>query len=140
MHSSRRLHGSGWLVGAGVARGSIEQEAGVPVEKVISHPLYNGSSLDYDIALMKLRVPLNFSDAIRAVCLPPSHRDLFPGTPCWVSGWGYTRPDQANETLKEALVPLISTRRCNSSCMYEGELTARMLCAGYPQGKIDACQ
>ncbi|XP_032057636.1 transmembrane protease serine 5 [Aythya fuligula] len=138
----RQLHGSGWLVGAGVARGSIEQEAGVPVEKVISHPLYNGSSLDYDIALMKLRVPLNFSDAIHAVCLPPSHRDLFPGTPCWVSGWGYTRPDQAQltETLKEALVPLISTRRCNSSCMYEGELTARMLCAGYLQGKIDACQ
>uniref|UniRef100_A0A8C3CN88 Transmembrane serine protease 5 n=1 Tax=Cairina moschata TaxID=8855 RepID=A0A8C3CN88_CAIMO len=142
LHSSRQLHGSGWLVGAGVARGSIEQEAGVPVEKVISHPLYNGSSLDYDIALMKLRVPLNFSDAIRAVCLPPSHQDLFPGTPCWVSGWGYTRPDQAQltETLKEALVPLISTRRCNSSCMYEGELTARMLCAGYPQGKVDACQ
>ncbi|XP_068515381.1 transmembrane protease serine 5 isoform X2 [Anas acuta] len=109
LHSSRRLHGSGWLVGAGVARGSIEQEAGVPVEKVISHPLYNGSSLDYDIALMKLRVPLNFSA-------------------------------QLTETLKEALVPLISTRRCNSSCMYEGELTARMLCAGYPQGKIDACQ
>ncbi|XP_035202107.1 transmembrane protease serine 5 isoform X4 [Oxyura jamaicensis] len=138
----RRLHASGWLVGTGVARGSIEQEAGVPVEKVIYHPLYNGSSLDYDIALMKLRVPLNFSDAIRAVCLPPSHRDLFQGTPCWVSGWGYTRPDQAQltETLKEALVPLISTRRCNSSCMYEGELTARMLCAGYPQGKIDACQ
>uniref|UniRef100_A0A8B9EBI2 Transmembrane serine protease 5 n=1 Tax=Anser cygnoides TaxID=8845 RepID=A0A8B9EBI2_ANSCY len=129
----RRLHASGWLVGAGVARGSIEQEAGVPVEKVIYHPLYNGSSLDYDIALMKLRIPLNFSDAIRAVCLPPSHRDLFQGTPCWVSGWGYTRPDQA-------LVPLISTRRCNSSCMYKGELTATMLCAGYPQGKIDACQ
>ncbi|XP_035202104.1 transmembrane protease serine 5 isoform X1 [Oxyura jamaicensis] len=142
VHSYRRLHASGWLVGTGVARGSIEQEAGVPVEKVIYHPLYNGSSLDYDIALMKLRVPLNFSDAIRAVCLPPSHRDLFQGTPCWVSGWGYTRPDQAQltETLKEALVPLISTRRCNSSCMYEGELTARMLCAGYPQGKIDACQ
>ncbi|XP_066837492.1 transmembrane protease serine 5 [Anser cygnoides] len=237
VHSYRRLHASGWLVGAGVARGSIEQEAGVPVEKVIYHPLYNGSSLDYDIALMKLRIPLNFSgkmllwppptckegpqplwapggsmpsstmlpavpgkvavgaeasrglvqgcftsicgaeqlcrlssagwqlhslgcactawprcpgahhvpfpaDAICAVCLPPSHRDLFQGTPCWVSGWGYTRPDQAQltETLQEALVPLISTRRCNSSCMYKGELTARMLCAGYPQGKIDACQ
>lgn len=39
------------------------------------------------------RVPFP-ADAIRAVCLPPSHRDLFQGTPCWVSGWGYTRPDQ----------------------------------------------
>uniref|UniRef100_A0A8C9FE76 Transmembrane serine protease 5 n=1 Tax=Pavo cristatus TaxID=9049 RepID=A0A8C9FE76_PAVCR len=124
---------SGWTVRAGVTHGSAKQEAGVPVERVISHPLYNDNSLDYDIALMKLRVPLNFSDTIGALCLLPSHQDLLPGTPCWVSGWGYTRPDQA-------LVPLISTQRCNSSCMYAGELTARMLCAGYPQGKIDACQ
>uniref|UniRef100_A0A8C3LPB8 Peptidase S1 domain-containing protein n=2 Tax=Chrysolophus pictus TaxID=9089 RepID=A0A8C3LPB8_CHRPC len=133
---------SGWTVRAGVTHGSAKQEAGVPVERIISHPLYNDNSMDYDIALMKLRVPLNFSDTIGALCLLPSHQDLLPGTPCWVSGWGYTRPDQAQltETLKEALVPLISTQRCNSSCMYAGELTARMLCAGYQQGKIDACQ
>ncbi|NXI59743.1 TMPS5 protease, partial [Chloroceryle aenea] len=143
VHSYRRLQASAWLVFAGVTtHGSIKQEAGVSVEKIIYHPLYNDSSLDYDIALMKLQVPLNFSDAIRAVCLPPSHQDLFQGTQCWVSGWGYTRPDQAQvtETLKEALVPLIGSKRCNSSCMYAGELTARMLCAGYPGGKIDACQ
>ncbi|XP_075377306.1 transmembrane protease serine 5 [Mycteria americana] len=143
VHSYRRLQASAWLVFAGIiTHGSIRQEAGVSVKKIIYHPLYDDNSLDYDIALMKLQVPLNFSDAIRAVCLPPSHQDLFQGTQCWVSGWGYTRPDQAQvtETLKEALVPLIGTKRCNSSCMYAGELTARMLCAGYPRGKIDACQ
>ncbi|KAF1453682.1 Transmembrane protease serine 5, partial [Spheniscus demersus] len=144
VHSYRRLQASTWLVFAGIiTHSSIKQEAGVSVKKIIYHPLYNDNSLDYDIALMKLQVPLNFSaDAIRAVCLPPSHQDLFQGTQCWVSGWGYTRPDQAQviETLKEALVPLIGTKRCNSSCMYAGELTARMLCAGYPHGKIDACQ
>ncbi|XP_074417246.1 transmembrane protease serine 5 [Larus michahellis] len=143
VHSYRRLQASAWLVFAGIiTHGSIKQEAGVSVKKIIYHPLYNDSSLDYDIALMKLQVPLNFSGAIRAVCLPPSHQDLFQGTPCWVSGWGYTRPDQGQvtETLKEALVPLIGTKRCNSSCMYAGELTARMLCAGYLRGKIDACQ
>ncbi|XP_010080959.1 PREDICTED: transmembrane protease serine 5-like, partial [Pterocles gutturalis] len=137
------LQASAWLVFAGViTHSSIKQEAGVPVKKIIYHPLYNDNSLDYDIALMKLQVPLNFSDAIRAVCLPPSQQDLFPGTQCWVSGWGYTRPDQAQvtETLKEALVPLIGTKKCNSSCMYAGELTARMLCAGYLHGKVDACQ
>ncbi|NWS62762.1 TMPS5 protease, partial [Chunga burmeisteri] len=143
VHSYRQLQASTWLVFAGVVtHGSIKQEDGVSVKKIIYHPLYNDSSLDYDIALMKLQVPLNFSDAVRAVCLPPSHQDLFQGTPCWVSGWGYTRPDQAQvtKTLKEALVPLIGTKRCNSSCMYAGELTARMLCAGYLQGKTDACQ
>lgn len=37
-------------------------------------------------------------------------------------------------------MPLISTERCNSSCMYNGALTPRMLCAGYKEGKVDACQ
>ncbi|NXX52770.1 TMPS5 protease, partial [Scopus umbretta] len=144
VHSYRRLQASAWLVFAGViTHGSIKREAGVSVKKIIYHPLYDDNSLDYDIALLKLQVPLNFSaDAIRAVCLPPFHQHLFQGAPCWVSGWGYTRPDQAQvtETLKEALVPLIGTTRCNSSCMYAGELTARMLCAGYLHGKVDACQ
>ncbi|XP_009074350.1 PREDICTED: transmembrane protease serine 5 [Acanthisitta chloris] len=133
-----------WIITAAhcVHSSSIRQEVGVAVKKIIHHPLYNDNSLDYDIALMKLRVPLNFSDAIRAVCLPPSHQDLLQGTQCWVSGWGYTTPDQAQVTvtLKEALVPLIGSRRCNSSCMYAGEITARMLCAGYLQGQVDACQ
>lgn len=123
------------------------------------------------------------ADAIRAVCLPPLQQDLLQGTQCWVSGWGYTSPDQGElpsrpccsalpgassfvptapiqpfpwqllppgssfslpgqvaGTLKEALVPLIGTKRCNSSCMYRGELSARMLCAGHPQGRVDACQ
>ncbi len=44
------------------------------------------------------------------------------------------------EVLKEAPVPLISTKKCNSSCMYNGEITPRMLCAGYKEGKVDACQ
>ncbi|XP_056365615.1 transmembrane protease serine 5 [Oenanthe melanoleuca] len=91
---------------------------------------------------MRLRVPLNFSGAIRAACLPPPPQDLLQGTPCWVSGWGSTTPGQAQMagTLKEALVPLIGTRRCNSSCVYKGELTGRMLCAGHLQGRVDACQ
>ncbi|XP_064029161.1 transmembrane protease serine 5 [Pogoniulus pusillus] len=143
VHSSRPLPASPWRVLAGmVSHSSVGQQAGVPVQKVISHPLYNGSSLDYDIALLKLQGPLRFSDAIRAVCLPPLQQDLLQGTQCWVSGWGYTRPDQGQVagTLKEALVPLIGTKRCNSSCMYRGELSARMLCAGHPQGRVDACQ
>ncbi|XP_049655529.1 transmembrane protease serine 5 isoform X2 [Accipiter gentilis] len=100
VHSYRWLPASAWLVFAGViTHGSIKHEAGVSVKKIIHHPLYNDSSLDYDIALMKLQVPLNFSDAIRAVCLPSSHWDLFQGTQCWVSGWGYTRPEQARALL-----------------------------------------
>lgn len=38
------------------------------------------------------------------------------------------------------MVPLLSTHLCNSSCMYGGALTHRMLCAGYLDGRADACQ
>ncbi|NXY49086.1 TMPS5 protease, partial [Ceuthmochares aereus] len=95
VHSYRQLQASAWLVFAGIiTHRSIKEEAGVSVKKIVYHPLYNDSSLDYDIALLKLQVPLNFSDAICAVCLPPSPQDLFQGTQCWVSGWGYTSPEQ----------------------------------------------
>uniref|UniRef100_H3BGS8 Granzyme M n=1 Tax=Latimeria chalumnae TaxID=7897 RepID=H3BGS8_LATCH len=82
------------------------------------------------------------TDIIRPVCLPGINQEFPGGTQCWISGWGYTRPDNFHipDTLKEASVPLISTKKCNSSCMYDGEITPRMLCAGYPEGKTDACQ
>lgn len=53
-----------------------------------------------------------------------------------VSSFSVHSPD----TLKEAPVPIISTKKCNSSCMYNGEITPRVLCAGYTEGKVDACQ
>uniref|UniRef100_A0A452GQ31 Uncharacterized protein n=1 Tax=Gopherus agassizii TaxID=38772 RepID=A0A452GQ31_9SAUR len=142
--SYRRPQVSSWLVFAGIiAHVSVPQQAGAAVEKIIYHPRYDDRTHDHDIALMKLTTPLNFSNAVRAVCLPQYYQDFPHGTHCWISGWGYTTPEhgkQLQEMLKEAVVPLISTKKCNSSCVYSGELTPRMLCAGYLDGKVDACQ
>uniref|UniRef100_A0A674JL88 Transmembrane serine protease 5 n=1 Tax=Terrapene triunguis TaxID=2587831 RepID=A0A674JL88_9SAUR len=138
--SYRRPEVSSWLVFAGIiAQVSVPQQAGAAVEKIIYHPRYDDRSHDYDIALMKLTAPLNFSGET----LLFSHLPLqdFPhGTHCWISGWGYTRPEHGEQLQEKAIVPLISTKKCNSSCMYSGELTPRMLCAGYLDGKVDACQ
>ncbi|KAF7218649.1 transmembrane protease serine 5-like [Nothobranchius furzeri] len=177
VHNYRLPQVSSWMVYAGiVTRSSAKtaQLAGYAVEKIIYNKNYNHRSHDSDIALMKLRRPLNFSDTIRPICLPQFDYDLPGGTQCWISGWGYTQPDggklsfhsqycntvlerdvhiykvtfmhlfppsvHSPDTLKEAPVPIISTKRCNSSCMYNGEITPRMLCAGYTEGKVDACQ
>ncbi|XP_025063451.1 transmembrane protease serine 5 [Alligator sinensis] len=143
VHSYRHLPVSRWQVFAGLVTQAVGWQAiGAMPGSILSHPHYNDSSHDYDIALVKLRTPLRFSDAVHAVCLPPYHQDLLAGTACWISGWGYTQPGHAHiaETLKEALVPLISAKKCNGSCMYSGELSPRMLCAGYLDGKVDACQ
>lgn len=53
----------------------------------------------------------------------------------WVSPTAHS-----SDTLQDAVVPLLSSRLCNSSCMYSGALTHRMLCAGYLHGRADACQ
>ncbi|XP_038159297.1 transmembrane protease serine 5 isoform X1 [Cyprinodon tularosa] len=145
VHNYRLPQVSSWVVYAGIVTRSsatIAQNAGYVVEKIIYNKNYNHRSHDSDIALIKLRRPLNFSDTIRPICLPPYDYDLPGGTQCWISGWGYTQPDGVHSpaTLKEAPVPIITTKRCNSSCMYNGEITPRMLCAGYTEGKVDACQ
>uniref|UniRef100_A0A3Q2NTE6 Transmembrane serine protease 5 n=1 Tax=Fundulus heteroclitus TaxID=8078 RepID=A0A3Q2NTE6_FUNHE len=145
MHDHYRLpQVSSWVVYAGIVTRSaakIAQQAGYGVEKIIYNKNYNHRSHDSDIALMKLQRPLNFSDTIRPICLPPYDYGLPGGTQCWISGWGYTQPDvHSPDTLKEAPVPVISTKKCNSSCMYNGGITPRMLCAGYTEGKVDACQ
>lgn len=46
----------------------------------------------------------------------------------------------SSDMLQDTVVPLLSTQLCNSSCVYSGALTPRMLCAGYLDGRADACQ
>ncbi|XP_019729768.1 transmembrane protease serine 5 isoform X1 [Hippocampus comes] len=174
VHNYRLPQVSSWAVHTGVVTRSLPkttEPTGHAVEKIVYNKNYNHVSHDSDIALMKLRTPLNFSDTVRPVCLPQFDYDPPGGTQCWISGWGYTQPDggeegvtlrqtsatgaahteelwclcaflsvHSSDTLKEAPVPIISTNKCNSSCMYNGEITPRMLCAGYSEGKVDACQ
>ncbi|XP_055963656.1 transmembrane protease serine 5 [Sorex fumeus] len=134
---------SSWRVHVGlVSLSAIRPHQGAVVEKIIPHPLYSARNHDYDIALLRLQTPLNFSDSVGAVCLPAEDRHFPAGSQCWVSGWGHTDPSHthSSDTLQDAPVPLLSTRLCNSSCVYGGALTARMLCAGYLDGRADACQ
>ncbi|CAN2388265.1 Transmembrane protease serine, partial [Pristimantis euphronides] len=144
VHNYRSPQLSSWSVLSGIVSHSpVKQQASSSaVEKIIYHQKYDDRTHDYDIALMKLEKPLNYSDSIRPVCLPQYEQDLPAGSECWVAGWGYTHPDNTHmpRSLKEAMVPIISTRKCNSSCIYDGDITPRMLCAGYLHGKVDACQ
>ncbi|XP_063797834.1 transmembrane protease serine 5-like [Pseudophryne corroboree] len=142
VHNYRSPQLSSWSVLSGIVSHSPVRLKTSAVEKIIYHQKYDDRSHDYDIALMKLEKPLNYSDSIRPVCLPQYDQDLPAGSECWISGWGHTQPDNTHmpHSLKEAMVPLISTKKCNSSCIYDGDITPRMLCAGFLDGKVDACQ
>ncbi|XP_006890930.1 PREDICTED: transmembrane protease serine 5 [Elephantulus edwardii] len=143
IHSFRLSRLSSWRVHAGlVSHSAIRPHQGAVVERIIPHPLYSAQNHDYDVALLRLRTPLNFSDTVGAVCLPAQEQHFPRGSHCWVSGWGHTDPSHSHssDTLQDTVVPLLSTHFCNSSCVYGGALTPRMLCAGYLDGRADACQ
>ncbi|XP_045411347.1 transmembrane protease serine 5 [Lemur catta] len=156
MHSFRLSRLSSWRVHTGLlSHSAVRPHQGAMVERIIPHPFYSTQNHDYDVALLRLQTPLNFSDTVGAVCLPAEEQHFPRGSQCWVSGWGHTDPSHSesaprpfsvspsahsSDMLQDTVVPLLSTRLCNSSCVYSGALTPRMLCAGYLDGRADACQ
>lgn len=47
---------------------------------------------------------------------------------------------QSVNQLRQAEVKIIGTNICNREEVYNGAITPGMVCAGYLEGKIDACQ
>jgi V8-like Glu-specific endopeptidase len=66
----------------------------IPIEKIIPHPLYNPNnpSKHHDIAILKLKEKVQFSDFIQPICLPTPDLDkgLRMGQEQVVCGWGKT--------------------------------------------------
>lgn len=57
-----------------------------PVSHIILHPGYVDAGFLNDISLLRLREPVQFSDFVRPVCLPPA--PIRDGRLCTVVGWG----------------------------------------------------
>lgn len=57
------------------------------VSKKIVHPKYNFYTYEYDLALVKLELPLEFAPHISPICLPATD-DLLIGQNGTVTGWG----------------------------------------------------
>ena len=66
----------------------VGNEEVVTLSRIIKHPLYDSVTFDYDIALLKLSKPVNYTRYIRPACLPPSDFKLEAGANTFVSGWG----------------------------------------------------
>jgi len=71
------------------------------IQRFIIHPEYNSKTVDNDIALIELAVPLNFSAysnsrLVRPVCIPTtSEEEFYVSKTGVVSGWGITTPKTA---------------------------------------------
>ncbi|KAJ8289762.1 hypothetical protein GJAV_G00005060 [Gymnothorax javanicus] len=109
------------------------------IKRIITHPDYNQMTYDYDIALLELSQPLEFTNTIHPICLPDRTHVFPPGMTCWVTGWGTMREGgRTARILQKAQLKIINDTVCN--VVTEGQVTSRMLCSGFLSGGIDACQ
>ena len=139
------------------------------VEEVIVHESWNPATIDYDIALLKLKTPLN----LPVVQLEDGSADTDTGAGTGI-GWGLMADGSSPVHLLEGQIDLVPSETCNEGLkgyaradfsrwlgdlasfhpLREGaltqaldviseglsdRLTERMMCAGTKSGQIGAC-
>jgi len=130
---------SSYLVKLGVFNHAKNDEPGEEVlglSEIHMHPNYDAGRQccsPYDIALLKLSKPVEYSDHISPVCLPVEQDDEVPpsGASVVSIGWGLTAPAEreANPTLRQVFSPLVSNEECNRG--NQGNVDEKvMFCAG----------
>lgn len=70
--------------------GKCTRSIDIPIVKMIPHPNYALHSSLHDIALLRLKSTIKFSDSIRPICLPPVqfHHKNYDNFPLTIVGWG----------------------------------------------------
>jgi len=116
-----------------------------------THPDYDEETTDNDIALLRLKSPIDLDSCqqCQAISLVTSDNEstvMPPGTEAQVSGWGNTIGGENIEELtnfdEELLWASLYITDCTDSpSLYEeNEITNNMFCAGVTDFDTDACQ
>uniref|UniRef100_A0A8C6VMJ7 Peptidase S1 domain-containing protein n=1 Tax=Naja naja TaxID=35670 RepID=A0A8C6VMJ7_NAJNA len=118
------------------------------LSQVAVHENYTGDGSSGDIALAQLEQPVHFTQGILPACLPDAKIQFTKGSLCWVTGWGspMNQERKSPKTLQQVQLPLIDTMTCDA-LFHIGtnispttrEIQDDMFCAGYAEGKKDAC-
>ncbi|KRZ96746.1 Transmembrane protease serine 9 [Trichinella sp. T8] len=106
----------------------------IPVKNFVLHPEYKGNTLN-DIALLKLKEKILYTDKTRPACLPNKDEEPSEGELCYASGWG--SPFSGTEdsaVLKMAAIPIQTKEKCNLA----GGIATRF-CAGGSFGGHGIC-
>ena len=147
-HCLPGMSAAGIEVLAGVTSLGEPGSTRVAVQEIISHPQYDDSTLENDIALLKLATPLDLSGAEKTLIALPfaEQSSSWPaaGDPATVSGWGNTSTTSAaySADLMAVVVDVLtdpSETQCGSYPT-NGYLPEQMLCAAEISLGKDSCQ
>ncbi|XP_013780571.1 clotting factor B-like [Limulus polyphemus] len=119
------------------------------VKSIKKHERYTSKQVYHDIAVLKLRRKITFTDNIRPVCLPkPSFvKQNFEGRTVVVTGWGQTSLNRTlpSKVLRQISIPIVGKKQCQDSYssltqdQFPRGITVGFICAGTPQGEKDSC-
>lgn len=113
------------------------------VSRIIMHPRYRHPTKDNDIALLKLKEPLELGSRIRPIPLISTAEEaaLDANSSVTVTGWGATvSGGDTVRTLRFVDVNYVPRSVCNKPLSYNNKITANMMCAGKETGERDSCQ
>ncbi|XP_061482651.1 coagulation factor X-like [Rhineura floridana] len=112
------------------------------VDKIYVHQKFIPETYDYDIALIQLKTPIQFSRNVIPACLPTAdfaNQILMRQRKGTVSGFGRTHErGRVSATLKVVQLPYVERHICKLSSNFP--ITENMFCAGYSSLTQDACQ
>ncbi|NXB83232.1 FA10 factor, partial [Vidua chalybeata] len=112
------------------------------VDKIFVHSKFIVETYDNDIALLKVKEPIRFSEYVIAACLPKAdfaNEVLMNQKSGRVSGFGREfEGGRTSKKLKVLEVPYVNRNTCKQSTNLA--ITENMFCAGYDTEQKDACQ
>ena len=77
---------------------------------------------------------------MQPICLPGPNKVFNETDQCRITGWGSSKKSGYRKAeLHEGTVKLVSKTICNSPKSYDGNIHSRIICAGYADGRVDAC-
>ena len=111
------------------------------VSEIHIHPEYHVVRIRYDLALLKLSDPVDFTvlPHVRPICLPTG-TESYAGYPAIVTGWGRTSSTTGtSRVLLEADVTIVSNTECKASGHSSHTIFDSMICASGDEEDEGAC-
>lgn len=133
----------------GISAGSLDaysDDTRPEVDEYFVHPSYNEWTFAHDLALIKLKSPINLNgknlQSIKLADADFVNAGLqAPGIAATIYGWGSTVEDgDLTRFLRKVTVPIVSNEVANEPGSYNGDIDDSMIAAGLRKGGKDACQ
>lgn len=114
----------------------------VEVDRIIPHPDYTHIVPDNDLAIVKLKHPIQADGVVNYASLPTSPAHEETGYELHMYGFGRYKENSLDVSKKLfwGEVPFLDNTFCDDFELYDGDLPDTHFCAGDPVGGAEACK